>query len=197
MTASLKIKRHNYVIPLFDDRDHTITQEDWESMLPGVSYGRLLRKRKNNSPHLEDIETDFGEVYDENKHGETLRAELTIYRLTTSQQAVLTKVVNKYWNVFSKQGVTTTIIDYECEIDNGNARPIICRNPTFGPLENPLIEKPPQSLLNLVMPSIFIMVNGFTIHFWPPSLIRRILMKLRTLFVDFVLIISLLTPLPK
>ena len=41
------------------------------------------------------------------------------------------------------------------------------------------------------------MVNGFPSHFWTPSLIKIISLKLRTLFGDFVLITSLLTPLTK
>ena len=89
-----------------------------------VKDGRLLRKHKHNSPNLQDIEPDFGEVHDENKHCETLCAELTIAHLTTVQQSVLTAVVKKYWRVFRKKGVTTLVKDYECEIDTGNARPI-------------------------------------------------------------------------
>ena len=42
---------------------------------------------------------------------------------------------------FCKEGVTTPIKDYECEIDTGNAAPVRCRNPTFGPHKTPIIEK--------------------------------------------------------
>ena len=82
-------------------------------MLPEVKAGRLLRKRKHNSPNLQYIDPDFGEVYDENKHGEILRAELTISHLNTVQQSVITAVINKYWHMFSKKGVTTPVKDYE------------------------------------------------------------------------------------
>ena len=112
MPASLKIKRQNYVIVLFDDPGHPSPQEDWEYMLPEVKYGHLLRKRKHSSPKLQDIEPDFGEVYYDNKHGETLRSELTIAHITTFQQSVLTAVVNKYWRVFRKRGFTTSVKDY-------------------------------------------------------------------------------------
>ena len=141
MPVYLKRKLQNYVIPLFDDRGHPIPQEYWGSILPEVKDGRLLRKRKHNSPNLHDIDPDFGEVYDENKHGEILLAELTIAHITTVQKSVLTKVVKKYWRMFSKKGVTTTVKDYECEIDTDNARSIRCRNPTFGPIITRLIEK--------------------------------------------------------
>ena len=110
-------------------------------MLPEVKYGRLLRKRKHNSPNLQGIDLDFGEVYEDNKYGEILRAGITISCLTTVQQSVLTEVLKKYWRMFIKKGVTIPVKYYECEIDTGNANPIRCRNPTIGPLETPLIEK--------------------------------------------------------
>ena len=110
-------------------------------MIREVKAGRLLRKRKHNSPNLQDIDPDFGDIYDKNKHGEILRAELTIAHLTTVQQSVLTAGIKKYWHVFRKKGVTTLVKYYECKIDNGNVTPIRRRNPTFGPLETPLIEK--------------------------------------------------------
>ena len=73
-------------------------------MLPEVKAGHLLRKRKHNSPNLQYIDPDFGEVHDENKYCETLCAELTIAHLTTVHQSVLTAVVKKYWRVFRKKG---------------------------------------------------------------------------------------------
>ena len=112
MNASLKRKCQNNVSPIFDDCGHTIPQENWGSMLPEVKAGRLLRKRNHNSPNLQEIDPDFGGVYNENKHGEILCAELTIAHLTTFQQSVLTAVVNKYWRVFRKRGFTTSVKDY-------------------------------------------------------------------------------------
>ena len=83
------------------------------------------------------------------KHGETLRAELKIAHLTPHQRSVLTTLIKKYWRVFSKKGVTTPVKDYECEIYTGNARPIRYRNPNFGPLETPLLEKAIAKLIEL------------------------------------------------
>ena len=149
MPASLKRKRQNYVIPLFDYYGHLIPQEYWEYMFPEVKAGRILRKCNYNSNNLQEIDPDFGEVYDENKHGGILRSELTIAHLTTVQQYILNAFVKKYWRVFIKKRVTTPVKDYECEIDTGNARPIRCRNPTFGPLETPLVEKAIANLVEL------------------------------------------------
>ena len=73
-------------------------------MLTEVKAERRLRQRKHNSSHLQYIDPDFGEAYDDNKYGESLYSELTITRLTTVQRSVLTAFVNKYLHVFRKKG---------------------------------------------------------------------------------------------
>ena len=76
-------------------------------MLPDVKDGRLSRKRLHETLDLQAIDPDFGEEYDEAKHGDTLRAELNIAHLTPFQRSTLTAVIKRYWRVFSKEGVTT------------------------------------------------------------------------------------------
>ena len=49
-----------------------------------------------------------------------------VTNLMFSQQTTPTAVIKKYWRVFSKEGVTTPVTDYKCEIDTGNAKPIAC-----------------------------------------------------------------------
>ena len=61
----------------------------------------------------------------------------------------MTAIIKKYWRVFSKQGVSTPVKDYECEIDTGDAKPIRCKTPTFGPHETPIIEKAIATLVQL------------------------------------------------
>ena len=70
--------RPKYVSPLFDNRGFPDPQDEWESMLPEVKNGRLLRKRVHDPPKLQEIDPDFGEEYDEAKHGDILRAKLNI-----------------------------------------------------------------------------------------------------------------------
>ena len=65
-------------------------------MLPDVNEGRLIRKRVHDPPKIQDMDPDFGEDYDEAKHGDILRAELDIAHLTPFQQSVLTAVINRY-----------------------------------------------------------------------------------------------------
>ena len=118
-------------------------------MLPEVKAGRLIRKRRHAPPRLGDIDPEFGVEYDDKTHGAMLCSELKISHLQPDQQRILTSIVKKYWRVFCKEGVTTPVKDYQCEIDTGNARPIRCRNPTFGPLETPIMEKAIAKLVKL------------------------------------------------
>ena len=65
-------------------------------MLPEVKNGRLIRKRLHDPPKLQALDPDFGEEYDEAKHGDTLRSELNIAHLTPSQRSMLTAIIKKY-----------------------------------------------------------------------------------------------------
>ena len=116
---------------------------------PEVKAGRLIRKRHNEDPKLDDVDPNFGEEYDEAKHGQMLKDELNISHLTVHQQNNLHAVIIKYWRVLCKEGVATPVKDYEYEIDTGNAAPVRRRNPTFGPHETPIIEKAIAKLVEL------------------------------------------------
>ena len=144
-----RVARKRYISPLFDDRGYPHPQDEWESLLPEVKAGRLIRKRRHDAPRLDDLNPNFGEEFDEEKHGQMLKDELVVSHLSVHQQNVLRAVVIKYWRVFCKEGVTTPVKDYECEIDTGNAAPVRCRNPTFGPHETPIIEKAIAKLVEL------------------------------------------------
>ena len=122
--AQNKRKRQHYISPLFDDHGYPHPGDEWESLLPDVKEGRLIRKRKHSAPNLTSIDHNFGEEFDESKHGNMLRSDLKISHLTPAQQSALTSVVKRYWHVVSKKGVTTPVKDYVCEIDTGSARPI-------------------------------------------------------------------------
>ena len=78
-----------------------------------------------------------------------LKEDMNISHLSNFQQNILIAVIKKYWRVFSKEGVTTPVKDYVCEIDTGNAKPVRCRNPTFGPHETPVMEKAIAKLVEL------------------------------------------------
>ena len=148
-SSKSKKRTNNYVSPLFDSRGHPDEETDWESMLPEVKAGKLIRKRKHAAPPIDNVDPNFGVPYNEAKHGDILRSALDLSHLTPSQQITLTDCIKKFWRVFCKEGVTTPVKDYECEIDTGNARPVACKNATFGPREQPIIEKAIAKLLEL------------------------------------------------
>ena len=60
-------------------------------MLPEVKNGRLICKRLQDPPKLQAIDPDFGEEYDEAKHGDTLQTELNIAHLTP--HAILVRTI--------------------------------------------------------------------------------------------------------
>ena len=64
-----RVARKHYIIPLLDDRGHPHPQDAWESLLPEVKAGRLIRKRRHEAPKLDDMDPNFGEEYDEATHG--------------------------------------------------------------------------------------------------------------------------------
>ena len=43
-SSKSKKRTNNYVSPLFDSRGHPDEEADWESMLPEVKAGKLIRK---------------------------------------------------------------------------------------------------------------------------------------------------------
>ena len=98
---------------------------------------------------MSSVNPAFGEEYDAVKHAKHLQSDLNIAHLTLIQRERLTSLIKKYYRVFSKAGVVTPVKDYVCDIDTGSARPICCRNPTFGPLETPVMEHAMAKLLDL------------------------------------------------
>ena len=98
---------------MFDSRGFPDRQDQFESMLLEVNAGRLIRKRKHVTPPLTDIDPNFGVEYDELLHGSMLRKELDVSHLTPPQQATLTALIKRYWHVFSREGFTTQVKDYE------------------------------------------------------------------------------------
>ena len=90
------------VSPLFDDRGYPDPQDEWDAMLPEVKAGRLIRKRRHNPLKLQDIDPNFGEEFNEAKHGQMLKDELNISHLSIFQQNLLLVVIKKCWRVFCK-----------------------------------------------------------------------------------------------
>ena len=66
--------------------------------------------------------------------------------LTTTR--AIRNLVIKYWDCFCAEVAKRTILDYEFTIDTGSSPLICCRNPTYGPHEEPIIMEQISSLLD-------------------------------------------------
>ena len=53
----------------------------------------------------------------------------------------LVALVKKYWCVFDPDGLKQTVLGYECEIDTGNAKPIVVKNANYGERESIIMNK--------------------------------------------------------
>ena len=64
----------------------------------------------------------------------------------TSKRIV--EIIKEYWDCFCKEGAKRTIIGYEFGIDTGNAKPVCCRKPSYGPYEAEIIMTFVRQLIN-------------------------------------------------
>ena len=87
------------------------------------------------------MDPNFDVQYDEAKHGEYLRRHLKVSHLKPATAALLTRLIMKYWCVFNPDGLRYPVIGYKCHIDTGDARPIACKNPNYGPRESIEMDK--------------------------------------------------------
>ena len=104
-----KKRKNNYVSPLFHDRGYPNPQDDWESTLPEVKAGRLIRKRLHHVPPLTDIGPNFGVDYDEFLHGIMLCEHLDISHLIPARQLELTNLIQQYWKTRASDDFDTLL----------------------------------------------------------------------------------------
>jgi hypothetical protein len=138
--------------PFFDNRGFDTPQDDFESILPEAS-GRSVRRRQFPPRSISDVDPDFNVQFDQALHGEQIEKELLsrITHLPQHQQRAIRGIVEEFWCLFDRKGLLMPIKDYLCEIDTGNHRPIAVKNPTYGPLETPIVEKAINQLVELNM----------------------------------------------
>ena len=80
------------------------------------------------------------------------KAELTKHiRLNTTissdiQNRVI-DIVKQYWDCFCADGAKRTILSYEFSVDTGNAKPVCCKKPQYGPYESNIIMKQVKTLI--------------------------------------------------
>ena len=73
--------------------------------------------------------------YNEQTHGETLNKSLQWDDCPEYLRPRITQLVKRYWDVFAPEGLKQHIRGFVCHIDTGNAQPVCCRIPRYGPHE--------------------------------------------------------------
>ena len=73
--------------------------------------------------------------YDEAKHGETLRKSVQWDNCPGHLREPILRLIKKHWDVFAQEGLKNHIRGFVCHIDTGNAQPVCCRLPRYGPHE--------------------------------------------------------------
>ena len=73
--------------------------------------------------------------YDENKHGEELRKSLQWDDCPGEFRPPILELIKQYWDVFATEGLKHHIRGFVCHIDTGNAQPVCCQVPRYGPHE--------------------------------------------------------------
>jgi Reverse transcriptase (RNA-dependent DNA polymerase)/RNase H-like domain found in reverse transcriptase len=73
--------------------------------------------------------------YKEEKHGETLKKSLQWEDCPEKLRPRITDIVKQYWDVFAPEGLRHHIRGFVCHIDTGNAQPMCCKIPRYGPHE--------------------------------------------------------------
>jgi Reverse transcriptase (RNA-dependent DNA polymerase)/RNase H-like domain found in reverse transcriptase len=74
-------------------------------------------------------------TYDEKLHAETLRKSLQWDDCPTALRPPIEELIKKYWDVFAPEGLKHHIRGFVCHIDTGNAQPVCCALPRYGPHE--------------------------------------------------------------
>ena len=99
-------------------------------------YGQTLYQKANDLDPRDDIIQ-----FDEGLHSAELKRNLKWHRCPEVHRSAILEIVKEYWDVFCKEGLRRNIRGFSCRIDTGNAEPICCRVPRYGPHESRVITK--------------------------------------------------------
>jgi len=109
------------------------------------NYGKAVFR-----PKLEWQDTQRDNViYFQDSDQEELEKDLRMGKnVDDATHDSIVTVIKKYWDSFCKEGAKRTIIAYEFGIDTGNAKPVCCRKPSYGPYKAEIIMKVVRQLIN-------------------------------------------------
>ena len=85
-------------------------------------------------------------IYDKDKHEDELKKNLQWRDCPKRLRPILQKLLVEMWDVLAKEGMRKSIRGYEFQIDTGDAKPVNCKTPVFGPHEERVISNLVQQL---------------------------------------------------
>ena len=109
------------------------------------NYGKTVFK-----PKLDWQDTQRDDLINfQDSHQDELEADLRMGTgVDKETKEEIVNIIKKYWDCFCKEGAKRTVIGYEFGIDTGNAKPVCCRKPSYGPYEAEIIMTFVRQLLN-------------------------------------------------
>ena len=96
--------------------------------------GHSITKQKTELEPRDDIIE-----YDSILHEEELKMNLQWRDCPEWIKPIVLEMIKDNWDVFAKEGMKKSIRGYEFNIDTGDAKPITCKTPNFGPHEERVI----------------------------------------------------------
>jgi hypothetical protein len=125
----------------FDDRGFPDESDAYDHLLHNIEGGVVLRRKKFDTPALDQDNPDFHYSFDKSLHGNRPRQELNLSHLTPEQSSRLSALIKQYWCVFDDRGTFIPVRNYQCVIDTGSARPIAVKKIHYGPRETVIMRK--------------------------------------------------------
>ena len=118
-----------------------IDPDPGEDLLEGYEFlhkdcGHSVIKDTNDLPPRNDIIQ-----WDPTQHQKEFDSEIRWGDCPKQYQPMLTKLIQDNWDAFCHMGLAKPIRGFECRIDTGNAAPVSCKAPRYGPHESAVMLK--------------------------------------------------------
>jgi len=68
-------------------------------------------------------------------------------KVTSKIRMQVGNIIIKFWDSFCEEGARQTLLGYKFAVDTGDAKPVCCKKPNYGPYESKIIMKCIRALL--------------------------------------------------
>jgi hypothetical protein len=136
-----KVKGKKQSNVFLDNRGYPNQSHEFDVILHNVKGGPILCQRKHPALPIDNIDQRFLSHYDKARQGVKLLQELNLSHLNPTVCNKVYQLLQKYWSIFDDKGEFTSIKDYTCLIDTGNAHPICVKKINYGPRKIPIMRK--------------------------------------------------------